>query len=43
MTMKYRLESNEGPPAWWERTLFWLCWDCLVVLGVWIAVALASG
>jgi hypothetical protein len=42
MTLKYRLESHQGPPAWWERTLFWLCWACLVGLGVWIAVALSS-
>ncbi len=37
MTLKYRLESRDGPPVWWERALFWLCWACLVVLGLWIA------
>lgn len=26
MTLKYRLESRDGPPLWWERLLFWLCW-----------------
>lgn len=42
MTLKYRLESRDGPPAWWERVLFWLCWACLAALGLWIAVGLAS-
>ena len=37
MTLKYRLESREGPTFWWERALFWLCWICLAALGVWIA------
>jgi len=37
MTLKYRLESRDGPPLWWERTLFWLCWLCLGALGVWLA------
>jgi len=39
MTLKYRLESRSGPPAWWERVLFWGCWVCLFGLGVWIAAA----
>jgi hypothetical protein len=39
MTLKYRLETREGPPAWWERALFWLCWAGLVGLGAWIAAA----
>jgi hypothetical protein len=42
MTLKYRLEARDGPPLWWERALFWLCWGCLAVLGVWLAVGLAS-
>ncbi len=37
MTLKYRLESREGPQLWWERALFWLCWVCLALLAVWIA------
>ena len=39
MTLKYRLESRNGPPLWWERVLFWLCWACLAALGLWIAIA----
>jgi hypothetical protein len=42
MTLKYRLESKNGAPVWWERVLFWLCWTCLAALGIWIAVDLAS-
>lgn len=37
MTLKYRLESREGPPQGWERALFWLCWACLAALGLWMA------
>jgi hypothetical protein len=37
MTLKYRLETRDGPPVWWERLLFWLCWVCLALLAVWIA------
>jgi hypothetical protein len=39
MTLKYRLEARDGPPTWWERALFWLCWACLAGLGIWIAGA----
>lgn len=39
MTLKYRLESRDGPPLWWERALFWGCWACLAGLGVWIVSA----
>jgi hypothetical protein len=43
MTLKYRLEARDGPPLWWERALFWLCWACLAGLGIWItAAALAT-
>ena len=42
MTLKYRLESRDGSPIWWERALFWLCWACLAALGLWIVVGLAS-
>ena len=28
-----------GPPLWWERGLFWLCWALLAMLGIWIAAA----
>jgi hypothetical protein len=42
MTLKYRLESRDGSPLWWEQALFWLCWACLAALGVWIAIDLAS-
>lgn len=42
MTLKYRLESRDGPPLWWERALFWLCWALLATLGLWIAVGSAS-
>ncbi len=38
MTLKYRLESREGAPLWWERVLFWLCWACLAGLGGWVLV-----
>ena len=41
MTLKYRLESRQATPVWWERLLFWLCWACLAGLGLWIAVELA--
>jgi hypothetical protein len=39
MTLKYRLEVRDGPPLWWERALFWLCWALLALLGIWIAAA----
>jgi hypothetical protein len=39
MTLKYRLETHGGPPLWWERALFWLCWALLALLGIWIAAA----
>lgn len=39
MSLKYRLERRDGPPLWWERSLFWLCWACLAGLVVWIAAA----
>lgn len=39
MTLKYRLERRDGPPVWWEKALFWLCWLCLGALGVWLAAA----
>ena len=39
MTLKYRLESRQGPQLWWERALFWLCWALLLALGIWIAAA----
>ena len=42
MTLKYRLESRQGPPLWWERVLFWLCWACLAGLGIWIAASLPT-
>ncbi len=42
MTLKARLERRDGPPLWWERALFWLCWACLAALGLWIAVFLAA-
>ena len=39
MTLKYRLETRGGPPLWWERALFWLCWALLAMLGIGIAAA----
>lgn len=39
MTLKYRLERRDGPPVWWEKALFWLCWLCLGALGVWLVAA----
>ena len=42
MTLKYRLEARGGPPLWWERALFWLCWVLLAMLGIWIAAAVLS-
>lgn len=41
MTLKYRIAAREGPPPWWERALFWLCWGCLLALAIWIAVVFA--
>jgi hypothetical protein len=41
MTLKYRLESREDPPLWWESALFWLCWACLAALGLWLVVVVA--
>jgi len=41
MTLKYRLESRQAAPVWWERALFWLCWAGLAALGIWIAAAIA--
>ena len=43
MTLKYRLQGREGPPVWWERILFRLCWACLVGLGVWVVEAAIAG
>lgn len=43
MTPKYRLAHREGPPLWWERRLFWLCWSSLVVLAVWLGAKLLAG
>lgn len=42
MTLKYRTQTRDGAPLWWERVLFWLCWACLAVLGIWIATAFAA-
>ena len=42
MTLKYRFESRDGPPLWWERALFWSCWGCLGALGLWLAAAFAA-
>ena len=42
MTLKYRLERRDGPPLWWERTLFWLCWACLAALLALVLVGLAT-
>jgi hypothetical protein len=42
MTLKQRLESRDGPSAWWERFLFWLCWVLLAGLALWIGMHLAS-
>tara|TARA_B100001105_G_C22399454_1_gene448593 strand:- start:4453 stop:4731 length:279 start_codon:yes stop_codon:yes gene_type:complete len=39
MTLKFRLESRESSPLWWERFLFWGCWLLLAGLGIWISVA----
>lgn len=42
LTRKCRLERRDGPPLWWERALFWLCWCGLAALGLWIAVVSAA-
>lgn len=42
MTLKYRLDNREGPPLWWERALFWLCWACLISLAGWMGVRLLA-
>jgi hypothetical protein len=39
MTLKYRLESRQDAPLWWERALFWLCWAGLAALGLWLVAA----
>lgn len=39
MTLKYRLDGHGHPPSWWERALFWLCWACIAVLCLWLAIA----
>lgn len=43
MTLKYRMESRQGPLSSLERVLFWLCWACLGLMGLWIATALWPG
>ncbi len=43
MGLKYRLEHRMGPPLWWERLLFWLCWASLAGLAAWITVRTAAG
>lgn len=40
MTLKYRLETVEREPLWWEQALFWLCWLCLGGLVAWMLVRL---
>lgn len=37
MSAKYHLEARDGPPLWWERLLFWLCWAMLVGMVGWIS------
>jgi hypothetical protein len=34
MSLKYRLESRQGSPVWWERFLFWGCWASLAAVFV---------
>ena len=41
MSLKHRLEAVEREPLWWEKALFWLCWLCLGVLGIWVLVRLS--
>ena len=41
MSLNYRLERRNGPPLWWERVLFWLCWVGLTGMGFWIEVSAA--
>ena len=43
MSLKYRLETRDGPPAPWERALFWGCWAGLGGLLAWIVWRLAAG
>ena len=38
MTLKYRLDHRSGPPPWWARGMFWLCWLCLGALAAWLVV-----
>jgi hypothetical protein len=42
MTLKYRLEARDGPPTWWERVLFWLCWAGLSGLVLWIGAGVLT-
>lgn len=39
MSLKYRFEARQGPPLWWERLLFWLCWAALAGIVAWLGVA----
>ena len=43
MTLKYRLETRDGPPVPWERALFWGCWAGLGGILAWVAWRLAVG
>lgn len=43
MTLKYRLESRDGPLLPWERALFWGCWAGLGGILAWVAWRLAVG
>lgn len=42
MSLKYRFDTAQGEPLWWERGLFWLCWACLAALGVVLVVRLLA-
>lgn len=42
MSLKHRFEAAERTPLWWEQTLFWLCWACLMGMGLWLLVRLLT-
>ena len=42
MSLKYRRQTRQGPPLWWERLLYWGCWAGLAVLAMWVAAGLVA-
>lgn len=42
MSLKHRLERQKRQPFRWETTLFWICWVCLGLIGVWLLIRLLT-